>query len=224
MKSVAAASLLLLCLSTPARAEPFTVTATLATSAVFSCNSRIPCTGQGTNSISIGSGANVATLTFRGVNTSFEASPAEKRVVPIGEFELDAPDGFLVPGTNPNRWVVKFALNFQQTLPVAASGTHTLLFGVSEQPYFQWLSGSTFFSTPVGPNPPFNYQEIVYTLQPYPIRINLNETERFSAQAGIVPEPGTIVLLSTGLAGAALARRRRRRTSGSDESANSNNN
>ena len=118
MKTAAAVSLFLLCLSATAQADPFVVNATLVTSGVFSCNSGIPCSGEGTNSLTIGSGANTATLTFRGVNTSFEVSSAARREVPIGEFELDAPEGFVVPGPNPNRWVVRFGLNYQQTLPV----------------------------------------------------------------------------------------------------------
>jgi PEP-CTERM motif len=65
------------------------------------------------------------------------------------------------------------------------------------------------FST--GPNPPgFNYTGIVYSLSPFPFSIQSSGVTDLQAAAGAIPEPTTMILVGTGLAGAICARRRKR--------------
>lgn len=72
---------LILANSAAAHAEPFTIlpngdlvfNVSASTSGLFTCGSAVPCTGSGTNSITLQSGSGAATFSFTGVNTSFSA-------------------------------------------------------------------------------------------------------------------------------------------------------
>jgi hypothetical protein len=144
----------LLCLSTVAGADPFTVTTTLTTSGVFRCRPPLVCSGEGTNSITMTNGDEVGTLTFTGVNSTFEVSSSlMRRQVALGEFELTATDGFTIPGNNPNRWAFAFDMSLSQTGPVPGEDSGRFLFGIATRPYAQVLFRPSYFSFPVGPNP-----------------------------------------------------------------------
>lgn len=113
-----------------ARADPFSVSTTLVTSGVFDCRSTIVCSGEGTNSITFGSGADAATLTFTGVNSTFDVTTTRTQVT-FGEFQLDAPDGFTFPThpANPKQPMLSFLLNIHQAAPVPADSQRRMEFG-----------------------------------------------------------------------------------------------
>ena len=72
--------------------------------------------------------------------------------------------------------------------------------------------GGTYVTFPAGPLPPgFNYSSLVYTVAPFPLSIAGNGLTPVTADAGLVPEPATLIIAVTGLLGAAQVRRRQRR-------------
>jgi hypothetical protein len=192
-----------------ARAEPFTVTSTITTDGWFSCTA-IQCGGQGTNSITLGSGLETATLTFTGLSSTFEVTN-KARPVALGAFELIASDGFVFPAypaPHPRFPIVRFSMTLGQAQPVLASTTIQWLFGPGGRPSLSLQKGGSYSKLPIGPDSP--YRAIVYSFEPFPIILHPGRISLLSARVGAVPEPSTLLLVGSGLAGAVVARRRRR--------------
>jgi len=204
-----------------ARADPFTslsdgsvaFNVELATSGTFNCRSGIPCTGEGTNSITIGSGGNTATLTFTGVTSAFQASH-EARRVHIGTFAGTASEGFTFPRRDhPLQPILDFDLVLTHTSPTSTTRRQRFSFlWPGDRPDLTGLIASNFHAGfPVGSQPPeFNYTAIVYTFtRP---SISSNGVTSIDADVGAVPEPSSLLLLAAGFASGAYARRRKRTT------------
>lgn len=199
------------------RADPFTIlpdgsvvyNTALTTTGVFQCD-HIKCSGAGTNSVTLESGGKEATITFTGLATMLQVTNTVQQV-PIGTFDAVATPGF----TFPERWnvglpLLHFRLFFEHTSPNPASGNLFWTFGPGGDAQLPHLTGISSVALPLTVNPPHvGYSAFVYTTRPFPFKLPSNGSLDLFAKVAVVPEPGTIVLVGSGIAGLIGARRRR---------------
>jgi hypothetical protein len=200
-------------------AEPFTILpngqvafdTALTTSGVFRCQGTIACSGSGTNSVTLGSGDNRATITFTGLTTSLQVTNVAQPIA-LGTFDVVSTPGFMYPQRgNPNLPVLHFGLVFEHTSPTPGIGRIGWTFGPGGGSLLPILSGISTVGLPLDVNPPHvGYAAFVYTVRPFPFSLPGNGSLDLAADVGVVPEPGTILLVGSGIAGLIGARRRRR--------------
>jgi PEP-CTERM motif len=191
-----------------AQADPVVLTATFDTAATFNCLWTLVCSGEGTNSVTFGTGTDTATVTFTGVTTTAEVTTSPRQV-PLGEFQVTASEGFTFPThpANPELPILAFHLRFEQASPVAALRGKYVGFGPGGRP---GLKTQQYFSSYIAtPSGNADYPSLIYSLN-VPFTLEPNSRTALTANAGLAPEPGTMLLLGTGLVGAALARRRQK--------------
>lgn len=207
----------------PAYADTFTIlpngniefNVTMSTRGVFTCLRGVPCSGSGTNSITIGSGTNTARLTYTGVNASFGVGNIAKQVS-LGTVQTVLSDGFTFPRTGAlgDRGVFRLALSVAHTSPTVSTRHRSLIFGPGgrpDAPLLQSSNGGNSFVFPTGPQPAgYHYTAIDYSMRPWPFTIRGNARTDITARVGATPEPSTLLLLGSGLAYGAYARRRKR--------------
>lgn len=207
-------------------ADPFTVlpngdlvfNAEVSTTGRFHCGAAqylpVPCLELVDGGVTLGSGDDTLTLGFSGVDKSLVVG---NTLVPVtlGEIESTVTGNGLIFDTppNPNHTLVSFDLGMSQSSPVD-SGPKSIswAFGAGDGTVLPLIAAPwNYIEFPTGPNPPgYSYSGIVYTVPHFNIP-GFDSTTAVGAQAGVVPEPATILLVGSGLAGAAYARRRKRR-------------
>src|SRR4029453_18462830 len=149
-----------------ARAEPITVLPDgnvvfndvgITTEGVFRCPRAFSqCSGSGTNTVTLGTGSNRATITFTGSTQSLDIANFVKPVT-LGTFETTGPANFTFPQrTNVNNPVLVFSLIVTQSSPVQATARHGWSFGPGGGTDLRVLQGTDNFGLPIGPNP-FGY-------------------------------------------------------------------
>lgn len=194
-----------------ARADSFSLEGAFSTSGVFRCLGReLACSGSGTDTLTLGSGANMATLTFEGVDRDITITN-RARTVNLGQFVVTGPDDFTFPARlNDNPPILNFDFSLMHMTPVMDTNLVRLGFGPGGGTQLPFLSGRTHtsFSLAGVDLGGADYSRIVYSLNLRPFSISGQGATVLTADVGVVPEPGTILLVGAGLAGA-MARRRR---------------
>jgi hypothetical protein len=114
----------------------------------------------------------------------------------------------------PNNYLLEFSLTVSHTSPLEATKTKKLSYGPGGQPNLKGHFGNSI-SLPLGPDEPFSYDTLVYLFPGGFPDIRGHGVTDFAAEVAAVPEPATLVLVGTGLAGLLASRKRNRRSGNS---------
>jgi hypothetical protein len=195
-----------------AHADAFRIPGAFKTSGVFFCFGEVSCSGEGTNAVTLGSGENMATLSFVGVERTLDITNLAQPVH-LGRFESTGSADFTFPERlNPNIRTLGFLLTIEHTAPLAETRRIRWLYGPGGSNTIKFLMGPTYVPFDLPPNgAPFNYWGFIYSFKPVPDISGSGITD-LNADVGAVPEPATLLLVGAGLAGAFARRRAKRAT------------
>jgi hypothetical protein len=183
------------------------------TQGVFDCNFQwLPpgtCSGSGTNSIVFGSGTSKATVTFFGVNGAVSIVNGAKTFVPLSVITATATPGFTFPILiAPSATSLSLDLSLTQSSPAPGIAGTTWTFGIGgggTQLPLEGPSGSFYFDLPIGAAPPpYDHFRLIYSLASL-FSIPSDGEVVVGAELGAVPEPTTLLLFGTTMAGLGLA-------------------
>lgn len=188
------------------RAEPILVTSsTFSVEGTFHCRAEL-CSASG-NTVTLGDGDSSATMIFTGRSGTIDVWN-HVRPVTLGDIESTASEGFLFPPSpHPAQPVFFLRVVLRQSLPVQGLSTRVFESGPGGTPTLPLL-GTDFshFAVLTGLD---NYPRTIFSLSPFPLSLPSSGTTTITADVAVIPEPTTMLLLSTGL-GVVYARRRHR--------------
>jgi hypothetical protein len=157
----------------------------------------------GASTITFGAGGNLTTITFTGVSSTVDPAPNPFTFASLGQFQVSTAGSgaTITPGTT-------FTLTITQTAPGAGTGSFpATLTGTIDQNTSTGLVTFTVSSVTIN--------NVTYTLTNNPLPLvppaTNNGITTVQAQISTVPEPTTMLLLGTGLAGVAASVRKRRK-------------
>lgn len=209
----------------PVHADPYTVlpdgnvvfNTALSTQGVFLCAAVSPCAGGGTSNIVLGAGEEAISISFTGIDATFAVGNTAQPVT-LGSFSVTTARTAFPSAANVNVPILSFQLILTHEQPAAGTTARNYGFGPGGGTTLRVLTGFEWFSLPIGANPPgYRYDSIVYSLQPFPFSLDIAGVTPLMAEVGVIPEPGTLLLVGSGLALAAARRRASRRRPASAE-------
>jgi hypothetical protein len=191
------------------RADPLVVTDVIfSVEGVFECR-HVLCSGSGTDTVTFESGDSTATLKFVGRSGTLTATNTGQTVT-LADIIATATEGFTFPShPSPFSRILIFTMTVRHAAPVVDSDQLRFEFapgGMSVLPVLV-LSDRVFrLESGVA-----DYPLLAYGLTAkFPLFLPSNAAFTFDANFGAAPEPATMLLFSTGLAGLAYVRRRRK--------------
>jgi hypothetical protein len=198
-------ALVVVCAPALARADPFSITSTVSTTGMFRCHDFAICIGGG-SSITLPSGSGSATITYTGFTTTFDVTTTVS-TVPLGRFDVTATEGYVFPANTANpqeQSIIDFVLTAFNPSNLSDTTRLSWAFGPGGRLTLA-QRGPWNFTVPPSEDP-FPYGGISFTTNS-PV-LAPNASTLVTADAALVPEPSTLLLLGSGLVGAALRRRR----------------